>query len=183
MHLGNPAAVERSGLRVAFYTDDGSTPTTPDTAEAVRNAAAALKEGGSKVTEDCPENVGRDALEMSRRYWRRDELDGGESMRLFADWDAFRTRILTFMASVDAIVCPAAPGPAAPHGEGLETMFHYTLPFSLTGQPCVVVPSGRSREGLPIGVQVVGRAWREDVAIAAARHIEATVGGWCRPPL
>jgi amidase len=183
MPLGDPAAVEPSGVRVAFYTDDGSTPTTHDTAAAVRNAAAALTAAGSNVTEDCPENVGRDALDISRRYWRWDALNGGESARLLADWDAFRTRMLTFMESVDIIVCPTAPGPAALHGEGLETMFHYTLPFSLTGQPCVVVPSGRSREALPIGVQVVGRAWREDVAIAAARRIEATVGGWRRPPV
>lgn len=81
------------------------------------------------------------------------------------------------MRSYDIIVRPAAPGPAALHGEGIETMFHYTLPFSLTGQPCVVVPAGRSREGLPIGVQIVARVWREDVAIAAARHIEAAIGG------
>jgi amidase len=117
------------------------------------------------------------------QVWSWEELPGGESVRLLADWDAFRTGMLAFMESVDIIVCPTAPGPAALHGEGLETIFHYTLPFSLTGQPCVVVPSGRSGEGLPIGVQVVSRVWREDVAIAAARHIEATIGGWRRPPI
>jgi hypothetical protein len=53
-------------------------------------------------------------------------------------------------------------------------MFHYTVP-PLTDWPAyVVVPSDRSGEGLPIVVQVVGRVWREDVAIAAARRIEAT---------
>jgi Asp-tRNA(Asn)/Glu-tRNA(Gln) amidotransferase A subunit family amidase len=35
---------------------------------------------------------------------------------------------------------------------------------------------------LPIGVQVVGEVWREDVVIATARQIEATVGGWSPPP-
>jgi amidase len=60
-------------------------------------------------------------------------------------------------------------------------MFNYTLPYSLTGQPCVVVPSGRSHDGLPIGVQIVGRVWRDDQAVAAARSIETTIGGW-RPP-
>ncbi len=62
-------------------------------------------------------------------------------------------------------------------------MFNYTLPYSLTGQPCVVVPSGRSRDGLPIGVQIVGRAWREDQAVAAARSIETTIGGWRQPSM
>jgi Asp-tRNA(Asn)/Glu-tRNA(Gln) amidotransferase A subunit family amidase len=60
-------------------------------------------------------------------------------------------------------------------------MFSYTLPFSLSGQPCVVVPSGRSTEGLPIGVQVVGPVWREDVVLAVAGYLELTVGGWRRP--
>jgi amidase len=179
--LRDPAVVEIPRLRVALYTDDGSTPTTHETAVAVRDAAGALAASGSDVKEDCPQNVGRDALDISLRCWRRDELNGGESVRLLAEWDAFRTRMLTFMESVDVIVCPTAPTPAAFHSEGLETMFQYTLPFSLTGQPCVVVPSGRSGEGLPIGVQVVGRLWREDLAIAAARHIEATVGGWRKP--
>jgi amidase len=148
-----------------------------------KTRADALTSAGAQVTEGCPEGIGIDALDISRRYWSWEELPGGESVRLLAHWDAFRARMLAFMESVDIIVCPTAPGPAALHGEGLETIFHYTLPFSLTGQPCVVVPSGRSGEGLPIGVQVVGRVWREDVAIAAARRIDATIGGWRRPPV
>lgn len=91
--------------------------------------------------------------------------------------------MLAFIESVEIILCPTAPSPAPRHGQGLETMFNYTLPYSLTGQPCVVVPSGRSRDGLPIGVQIVGRVWREDLAVAAARSIEATVGGWRQPSM
>lgn len=181
MPLGDPEAVDVSGLRVAFYTDDGYTPTTPDTVAAIRDAVAALATAGAQVMERCPERIGADALDISQRYWSWEELPGGESVRLLADWDLFRTRMLAFMESVDIVVCPTAPGPATLHGENVETLFHYTLPFSLTGQPCLVVPSGRSGDRLPIGVQVVGRMWREDTAIAAAQRIEATIGGWRRP--
>jgi amidase len=181
--VGDPGAVELPGLRVAFYTDDGSTPTTSETVAVVGDATDALSSAGAQMTERCPERIGADSLDISVRYWSWEQLPGGESVRLLADWDAFRTRMLAFMESVDIILCPTAPGPAPLHGEGLETTFHYTLPFSLTGQPSVVVPSGRSGEGLPIGVQVVGRVWREDVAIVAARCIEAAIGGWRRPPL
>lgn len=118
-----------------------------------------------------------------RRYWEWNDLEGGKSIQLLADWDRFRTDMLTFMESVEIILCPTAPAPAPLHGEGLETMFNYTLPYSLTGQPCVVVPSRRSRDGLPIGVQIVGRVWREDQAVAAARSIEATIGGWRQPSM
>jgi amidase len=137
---------------------------------------------GAAVTEACPDGIGREALDITRGAGAWEELPGGESVRLLADWDAFRTRMLAFMDSFDLVVCPTSPGPADVHGQGVETLFHYTLPFSLTGQPCVVVPSGRSRGGLPIGVQIVATVWREDAAIAAARWIETTLGGWRRPP-
>jgi len=182
MPLGDPHTARLGDLRVAFYTEDGDTPTTRETAAAVRDAAGALREAGANAIERCPANVGRDALDISKRYWRWNDLEGGESVRLLADWDRFRTNMLTFMESFELILCPTAPGPAPLHGEDLESMFRYTLPYSLSGQPCVVVPAGRSQEGLPIGVQIVGRAWREDQAIAAADCIEVTLGGW-RPPL
>ena len=38
-------------------------------------------------------------------------------------------------------------------------------------------------EGMPIGVQLVARPWREDVALAAAAVVEAASGGWQRPPI
>jgi len=182
MPIGNPGTVEFPGLQVAYYTDDGCIHTTEETKGAVREAADALSSAGAQVTQACPEGVGRDARNISQRYWAWEELPGGETVRLLQDWDSFRTRMLRFMQRFDIIVCPTAPGPAQFHGEGLESMFHYTLPFSLSGQPCAVVPSGRSDDGLPIGVQVVGQVWREDVVVATAHQIEATVGGWS-PPL
>ncbi len=48
---------------------------------------------------------------------------------------------------------------------------------TLSGFPAVSVRAGTSPEGLPIGVQVVARPWREDVALAAARVIEQAGGG------
>ena len=81
----------------------------------------------------------------------------------------------------DAIVCPVASSPAG-HGSATEEDFIYTLPFSLTGYPCVAVRTGTSPEGLPIGVQVVARPWRDDVALRLAGEIERSAG-WTRPPL
>jgi amidase len=43
------------------------------------------------------------------------------------------------------------------------------------------VSCGSSPEGLPIGVQVVARPWRDDLALAAAEALERAHGGW-RPP-
>lgn len=63
-----------------------------------------------------------------------------------------------------------------------EGSIAYTAPYSLTGYPCVVVRAGSSADGLPIGVQLVARPWREEVALALAKRLETAVGGW-RPPL
>jgi amidase len=135
------------------------------------------------VSEQRPAEIGERALDISRRYWALDTLPGGAASQLLEDWDAFRTTILAFMERFDVIVCPAAPSPALPHGEGLQHLFDYTLPFSLTGQPSVVVRGGDDADGLPIGVQVVGPVWREEIAVAAALVIERASGGWRPPPV
>jgi amidase len=183
MPIGDPGAVDLALIRIAWYGQDGRTPTTPETAAAVRTASEALDSAGATVTEACPERVGDEAHDITERYWDWEELAGGESVRLLADWDRFRSKMLAFMEAFDVVLCPTSPAPAGPHGERNRTLFSYTLPFSLTGQPCVVVPTGRSMSGLPIGVQVVAPVWRDDVALAAAIFLERTVGGWRRPPL
>jgi len=91
--------------------------------------------------------------------------------------------MLAFMVPYDAILCPVDARPAPRHGEPPASIFNYTLPFSLTGWPCAVVRAGTSLEGLPIGVQIVARPWREDVALAVALRLEQALGGWQRPLL
>jgi amidase len=61
--------------------------------------------------------------------------------------------------------------------------FSYTMTYNLTGWPAAVIRGGTSAEGLPIGVQIVARPWREEVALAVAQHLETALGGWQRPPL
>ena len=102
-------------------------------------------------------------------------------------WDRFRSNMLSFLQKYDVILCPVNAYPTFPHGasvdEEIYAAFSYTRTYNLTGWPSVVLRAGTSSEGLPIGVQVVARPWREDVALAVAEHIEATEGGWQRPPL
>jgi amidase len=86
------------------------------------------------------------------------------------------------MAHYDVILTPAAERPATPHGTD-GGWIPYTLPYSLTGWPCVVVRAGTAPEGLPIGVQIVARPWRDDVAFAVGQAIEGALGGWQPPTL
>jgi Asp-tRNA(Asn)/Glu-tRNA(Gln) amidotransferase A subunit family amidase len=59
----------------------------------------------------------------------------------------------------------------------------YSQWFNLLGNPAAVVPVGKSPEGLPIGVQIVGRPWEEEAVLAVAAKIEEARGGFRPPPI
>ena len=107
-----------------------------------------------------------------------------EALALLVRLDRFRAEMFAFWQRYGVILCPACAMPAMPHGTSWanSTAFGYTMAYNLTGWPGVVVRAGTSPEGLPIGVQVVARPWREDVALAFAQQIETSMGGW-QPPL
>jgi amidase len=127
---------------------------------------------GAAIVDDQVPDVRDEALELTRRYWARAELTGPEYVRVLWDWDRFRRRMLAVTAGIDVVVCPAAAEPAPPWREWSETDYQWTLQWSLTGAPVVVVPVG-TQGGLPVAVQVVGRPWQDHVALAAARCVEA----------
>ena len=106
---------------------------------------------------------------------------------LMVQWDMFRSTMLSFMEAYDVILCPVCAFPAPSHGysyslEGLRS-YAYTQTYNLTGWPGAVVRGGTSPEGLPIGVQIVARPWREDVVLAVAQYLEKRLGGWQAPSL
>ncbi|MEE4113655.1 MAG: Asp-tRNA(Asn)/Glu-tRNA(Gln) amidotransferase subunit GatA [Desulfobacteraceae bacterium] len=84
----------------------------------------------------------------------------------------------TAFASCDAIVSPVAPTPAYLIGETLDdplTMYLsdiYTLSANLAGIPGISVPCGFSDDGLPIGLQIMGRHFNEPMLFKIARAFE-----------
>jgi amidase len=98
----------------------------------------------------------------------------------------YRSAMLRFLKNYDVILCPVNALPAVEHGNSgrdILPAFSYTIAHNLTGWPGAVVRCGTSNEGLPVGVQAVARPWREDVALAVARHLEDALGGYLRPTL
>jgi amidase len=191
--LADWRAVELRGLRVAFYTHHEEAEPTAETAAACVAVAQFLSEQGAHVVEALPPRI-EEAYDLTRRYWRRPESvapevwqpDGPASLsseeveqHLF-EWDRFRRTLLGFMEQYDLILTPAAEQPAPLHGMP-GGRIPYTLPYSLTGYPAVVVRAGTSPQALPIGVQLVARPWRDDVALAVASLVEQQFGGWQAP--
>ena len=79
---------------------------------------------------------------------------------------------------VDLLVTPVMPTPAFQLGEKIEDPLQmylsdlYTISTSLAGIPAIALPCGFSRKGLPIGMQILGRPFEEDVVLRAARAYE-----------
>jgi amidase len=107
--------------------------------------------------------------------------------------DRLRGRLVEWMEQTPLLIAPVGATPAYKHGTlkvtvGERTMstfraFSYSQAFNAFDLPAVVVPAGRSIEGLPIGVQIIGRPFAEATVLAAAAIIEEALGGWQLPPV
>ena len=97
---------------------------------------------------------------------------------------AFNAALFALLGDWDLLVMPTMPGTAfaaedevPPGGEAGAplpwiTWTPYTYPFNISGQPAISLPLGWSAEGLPIGVQIVGRPYGEALIISLAAQIE-----------
>ena len=209
--LLDPASVSVPKLRVVFFTANPLRTPTPETVKAVETAAAALRAAGARVEAQAPPGID-DATELWHKVvnadggaWLRrlleaagtpgtgslgafpagEQVPSDELTRRVEQLDEVRGRLLRFMQGVDVILCPTMAMPAVHHGESSKPGYAdgYNEPHNITGWPVAVVRAGTSPEGLPIGVQLVGQPWREDVVLAAARVVETASGGWKPPPL
>jgi len=107
-----------------------------------------------------------------------------------AERDLLRAKILRQMQEVPILLSPVSSGPAFLHGEGnyrpvtgyRDTM-RYSQWLNLTGFPGASVPLGLSNDGLPIGVQIIGRPFEDELVLSVAEAIEAGRGTWQPPPL
>mgnify|MGYP001040357083 FL=1 len=176
MPIGEPASVSLSDLYVAYFTSDPASPASAETVDVVGTAAQALARAGVHLEPARPQDFVRNGRGISDAYAEIASLRGQDVVELYDAWDGYRSFCLQFLRAYDAILCPVSPQPAPPFRAMDRRRFDYTLPFSLLGWPVVVVPAGRSKEGLPIGVQIAARPWREEVALALGSAVERELG-------
>lgn len=110
-----------------------------------------------------------------------------------------------FLMEWDVFICPVTTRTAFPHMEPDDVIFGYniyrkpiavdghdlnywtataayTTPFNVTGHPSVTLPAGRGKDGMPIGVQIVGRRWHDMALLEVAEMIDAVAGEYREPP-
>ncbi len=107
-----------------------------------------------------------------------------------AERDLLRAEILRQMRDTPVLLSPVSIGPAFRHGQGNYspgTGYRDTMRFSqwlnLAGFPGASVPVSLSNEGLPVGVQVIGRPFEDELVLAVAEAIEQARGPWQWPPI
>jgi len=128
-------------------------------------------------------------ITASHRAW---VLDAGARAGLRAQWRSL-------FKSFDAVICPILPTPAFPHDRSPQQNLRLInidgkdYPYSdqlawpglatLPGLPATAVPLGLSKDGLPVGVQIIGPFLEDRTPLKLAELIEREFGGFVPPPL
>ena len=125
-----------------------------------------------------------DAFRMNARHYTRMMLSRN---RITRRWEEFFTEY-------DFLVCPVAFGPAFRrcktgskiHYDNKELLYlDYVWPFAAcfnaSGNPSLAVPLGLNEDGMPVGVQIVGRYWSEPELIHFVKLLQPFLPGFIRP--
>jgi len=108
--------------------------------------------------------------------------DVREYLKALKRWEAIRRAMTVYFHEYDLLLCPTVSLPAFTHGlpeltiDGTTVLarqtLNTTLPWNLTGSPAMSLPFGMSTDGLPIGVQIVGRHFDENTVLRAGLALE-----------
>lgn len=120
--------------------------------------------------------------ETLRRIRAGEKYSAAEYVQRRRELDEQRRQVQEIFAQVDLLVTPTMPIPAPAIAdlkkdpEALRPaeliLLRNTRPFNVWGLPAISVPCGVTKSGLPIGLQIAGAPWREDVVLRMARAYE-----------
>ncbi|TWF95554.1 amidase [Saccharopolyspora dendranthemae] len=193
-------ALVESGARV-----ERRSPLLPDLAEAatlyttllasgsvVRFPVGSLEELRTRAAELGADDTSLDAARLRGMVLsHRDWLEANTSRELH------RRGWRELFAEFDAVVCPTSPTPAFPHDHTPEPLERQIAidgvghPYfdqlvwaglaTMPGLPATAVPAGRSSDGLPVGVQIIGPMFEDRTPLRLAELIEQRIGGFQVP--
>jgi Asp-tRNA(Asn)/Glu-tRNA(Gln) amidotransferase A subunit family amidase len=118
-------------------------------------------------------------------------LTGERLLTTLLERDQLRAQFLAEMEQVPILLAPVCAIPAFPHEDAGWGPVHkvdyartmsYSQHYNLLGNPAVTVPVAQTSSGLPIGVQIIGRPYKEDEVLAVAGVLDQKFG-WREPPL
>jgi amidase len=172
-------------------------------AEAVTQTVQLLEEMGHQVERGCPDfteliepfkavwqagvaasGIPKDLLTPMNQWLLEQTGSAGDYLRAVGQMQVAARRIVAFFDQFDVLVLPTYMHAAIRVGEYEDLTPEETIerivnwiapcpPFNATGQPAIAIPTGLSAEGLPVGVQLVGKPADETTLIAIAAQLEA----------
>ncbi|CAN5807157.1 amidase [soil metagenome] len=198
-----------SGLKIAYFADDGGAPVADDILTAFQAGLRTLESAGVQLQEvdlsfmrDLNEDGALYYAEVYDHYGslldesgdllspyvrkvleRGREVTGAQVMAERRARDAKLHRVERALAGFDLAVSPTLALHPPIAGEAELGLIRFTSVWDQNGWPAITVPVGLSPvNGLPIGFQIIGRPWQEPVLLRAARVIERA-HGLTFPPL
>jgi amidase len=171
--------------------------------QAVQKTVQLLEEMGHTVEPGCPDftdlikpfakvwqagvaatGIPGDYMEPMNRWMLEQSGSAGEYLQAVAQMQIMARRIVAFFDNYDVLVVPIYMHQPIRVGEWahlnpeerLQKIIQWIAPcppFNATGQPAISLPTGFDANGLPIGVQLVGRPADETTLIALAAQLEA----------
>ncbi len=212
LELPPPRHADVTDYRIGVWLDDPACEVGSDVLDRLSAAAGALADAGAHVSEthpplrlnevrqlfdrlivaaisvSAPPEVG-EAIGGSHLSWLHNHQERTLMRRVWATW----------FQQYDALLCPVTPMPAFPHDHhgsiqdrslvinGLERnqvdALAWTGLVGVAYLPSTVVPVGRTGEGLPVGVQVVGPYLEDRTSLFLGARLGELTGGYQPPPL
>jgi amidase len=198
--------LELKNLRIAFAPNFPDFPIAADIRNAVEELAQLLHPFCAAVEETTlPEldfnQEGASAGALIGMFIGAFQSEGQERPTTLAHYlEALHRRDQSIIAweqffdKWDALLCPPSMTTAFPHCEpgsplhvdGQEVTYWmvsaHSAVFNYTGHPAIVLPYKLDRDGLPIGVQMVGKRWDESRLLGMAKALSEVTGAFKRPP-
>ena len=198
--------LELNCLRIAFAPTFPGFPVAAEMREAVEEFAGRLSAPGAVVEEvalpkvDFQQELASAGalIGMMMGAFHPEEQERPTTLAHYLEALDIRERSIAaweqFFEKWDVLLCPPSMMTAFPHCEpgaplsvdGQEVSYwmvsaHSTV-FNYTGHPAVVLPYKLDRDGLPLGIQMVGKRWSESRLLAMAKVLSEVTGAFQRPP-
>jgi amidase len=202
--------VDPKSLRIGFHTDNGIATPMQAIQNAIANVVTLLQDDGYQVDEATPPGIEMASLIYSSLFGAdegdtvqmllddsrtseysppvADMISGRQrqpapnAVQVINLWDNYRSSMLSYFEQHDILICPVNAHTAIPHGE-IENMadYSYTCAFNLTGWPSLVLRCGTDDTGMPIGLQILARPFREDHCLAIGKRLESLMAVGMEP--
>ncbi|MGL6043459.1 MAG: amidase family protein, partial [Sandaracinobacteroides sp.] len=160
----HPSAIDHQRLRIAGFI------------EAAREADALF--GAEAAT--APDGFSpqfRSYLEFGRGIDPASVAQGRRTL------DAAAAELSALLLMVDAVLLPTTPQAAFAHaGPVPVTQADFTALANFAGVPALAIPAGWTADGLPVGVQLIGRRGQEAALLALGSRLEAALNAYLPPP-